>query len=116
MLRDQSGLTQQALASLPRVDRTNLVGLLNELESDGLVLHRRAAEDRRRHLVALIDAGRARLDDAEAALTEVEDDVRGALSRLERQALHTLLRQVTAGHVLSCGIDEDHGLRPADAD
>ena len=58
VLRDHGGMTQQALAAALQVDRTNLVGLLNELEDDGLIARTRSTEDRRRHLVALTDAGR----------------------------------------------------------
>src|SRR5476649_2217464 len=38
VLRDHGSPTQQALAAALRTDRTNLVGLLNELETDGLIL------------------------------------------------------------------------------
>src|SRR6476469_5781285 len=84
VLRDHGGMTQQALAAALQVDRTNLVGLLNELEGDGLVARTRSAEDRRRHLVALTDAGSTRLGQAELALAEVEDQVLGALDHEHR--------------------------------
>ena len=102
VLRDHGGMTQQALAAALQVDRTNLVGLLNELEDDDLIARTRSTEDRRRHLVALTDAGSARIGQAELALAEVEDQVLGALDHEQRVALYDLLQRATAGHVVDC--------------
>lgn len=102
LLRDHGHATQQSLASTLQIDRTNLVGLLNELESAGLVLRRRTEEDRRRHAVELTPAGVARLREAEQALAAAEDDVFSALDDEQREALYQLLQQATASHVVSC--------------
>jgi DNA-binding MarR family transcriptional regulator len=102
VLRNQEGATQQALATTLQIDRTNLVGLLNELESAGLITRRRTEEDRRRHVVALTDAGAHKLAEAEGALAAAEDEVFGALDSDQREALYRLLQQATAGHVLDC--------------
>src|SRR5258708_2394227 len=72
MLRDLGSSTQQALATTLQIDRTNLVGLLNELEGAGLIERRRSSEDRRRHTVELTDAGIELLAKAEFALAAVE--------------------------------------------
>ena len=103
VLRDHGGMTQQALAAALSVDRTNLVGLLNELEDEGLIARTRSVEDRRRHLVGLTDAGATRLGEAEAALGQVEDQLLAALDHEQRVALYDLLQQATAGHVVDCG-------------
>lgn len=95
VLRDHEGVTQQALASSLQMDRSNLVGLLNELEDEGLVARRRSPQDRRCHVVTLTPAGGGRLREAEAALTAAEDDVLAALEPEQRQALYALLRQAT---------------------
>jgi len=102
VLRDHGAMTQQALAPALQVDRTNLVGLLNELLSAGLVERRRSTEDRRRHRVALADAGSRRLADVEAALTVAEDDVLAALAPEQRHTFYALLRQANAGHITNC--------------
>src|ERR1700761_7716500 len=76
MLRENGGVAgQQELAAALSVDRTNLVGLLNELEAEDLILRRRAAEDRRRHIVELTDQGGERLAAAEAAIGSAEDEI-----------------------------------------
>ena len=102
VLRDHGAMTQQAYASALHMDRTNLVGLLNELEGQGLVARTRSAEDRRRHVVDLTEAGRARLGQAEGALAQV-DEVLGALDHEQRVALYELLQRATSGHVVDCG-------------
>src|ERR1700682_1919718 len=88
VLRDQGRPTQQALGAALQTDRTNLIGLLNELETDGLILRRRSAEDRRRHFVELTADGTKRLVEAEAALAAAEEDVLGALDANQREALY----------------------------
>src|SRR4051812_28187969 len=78
VLRASGGTAgQQELAAALQMDRTNLVGLLNELEAEGLILRRRASEDRRRHIVELTAAGGERLAAAEAAIGAVEDEILG---------------------------------------
>ena len=102
VLRDQGPASQQVLASTLRIDRTNLVGLLNELEVDGLIIRERSAEDRRRHNVALTESGAERLDSAESALESVEDDVLGSLDPEQRATLHELLQTATRSHAAEC--------------
>lgn len=95
VLRDLGGSTQQALAAQLSIDRTNLVGLLNELEAAGLIERRRSPEDRRRHIVELTPAGSELLAKAEFALAAVEDEVLAALDTAQREALYALLAQAT---------------------
>jgi DNA-binding MarR family transcriptional regulator len=102
VLREHGSPTQQALAAALQTDRTNLIGLLNELESDGLILRRRSSEDRRRHFVELTADGSERLAEAEAALAAAEDDVLGALDAEQRETLYQLLAQATSSHVVDC--------------
>jgi DNA-binding MarR family transcriptional regulator len=102
VLRDHGGATQQALASTLQIDRTNLVGLLNELESAGLIVRRRTDEDRRRHVVGLTEAGGEKLVEAECALAAAENELFSALDADQRETLYQLLQQATAGHVLDC--------------
>jgi DNA-binding MarR family transcriptional regulator len=102
MLRDHSGSTQQALSATLQMDRTNLVGLLNELETQKLIERRRSPEDRRRHIVELTRTGESVLAKAEFVLAAVEDDVLGGLDEEQRETLYRLLRQATTGHVVAC--------------
>jgi DNA-binding MarR family transcriptional regulator len=98
VLREADGVTQQALSRTLTLDRANVVGLLNELEADGLIERRRSPEDRRRHIVELTDEGVRKLAAAEFALSAVEDEVLAALDPEQREALYALLhRAVVAG-------------------
>lgn len=91
LLRDHGAVSQQGLAEALRLDPSNLVGLLNELEQRGLLSRTRDRDDRRRHIVELAPQGEAALQEVEQRLACVEDRVLGALSAQERDTLHTLL-------------------------
>jgi DNA-binding MarR family transcriptional regulator len=102
VLRDQGGSTQAALATTLQIDRTNLVGLLNELEAHALIARRRSSEDRRRHMVELTDAGARLLAQAEFALAAAEDEVLALLDREQREQLSALLQLATAETPVTC--------------
>ncbi len=99
VLRDLGPSSQQDLATTLQIDRTNLVGLLNELEAEGLIERRRSTEDRRRHSVEITAGGHERLARAEFALAAVEDVTLAALTNAEREQLYALLQKATAGIV-----------------
>jgi DNA-binding MarR family transcriptional regulator len=105
VLQRLGGSTQQALATTLAMDGTNIVGLLNELEADKLIERRRSPEDRRRHLVELTEAGADRLAKAESALTEVEQEMLGALDADQRETLYNLLQLAAAGTGVTCPRD-----------
>ena len=94
VLRDLGGCTQQALAAQLSIDRTNLVGLLNELESERLIERRRTPEDRRRHIVEAHPRGSRALAKAEFALAAVEERGPG---RARRRAARSALPAAGAG-------------------
>jgi DNA-binding MarR family transcriptional regulator len=54
----QEGLTQVELAERMRVEKASLTGVLNSLESKGLIRRKRNLEDRRKINLALTPAGR----------------------------------------------------------
>lgn len=103
VLRDSGGISQQALAGTLQIDGTNVVGLLNDLEADGLAERRRSPQDRRRHVVSLTETGTKRLREAECALAGVEEEVLAALAPDERDLLYELLQRATQGRTSSCG-------------
>jgi DNA-binding MarR family transcriptional regulator len=96
--------TQQALCDSIGLDPSKLVGLLNDLEDEGLLVRRRDPADRRRHIVEVSKEGRARLAKAERAAKEVEEELFAGLDEDERRALHTLLARVadTSGVIEGC--------------
>ena len=96
-------LPQQSLGEAVRVDAAQLVGLLNDLESEGLVDRRRDREDRRRHIVEISPAGRERLAAVDSALADVDARLMAGLTDEEQKRFVELLRFV-AGHG---GFDEE---------
>uniref|UniRef100_A0AAU2JM13 MarR family winged helix-turn-helix transcriptional regulator n=1 Tax=Streptomyces sp. NBC_00049 TaxID=2903617 RepID=A0AAU2JM13_9ACTN len=94
---------QRALADRLEVDPSVLVGILNDLEGDGLAERRRDPADRRRHIVAITDAGAAALGTTNAALDEVEGGIFGGLSDHECEVLRGLLDRVnTSAEDFTC--------------
>jgi DNA-binding MarR family transcriptional regulator len=93
-LRDQSGITQQALQDVVGIDANNCVLMLNEVEALGFARRVRDSRDRRRHIVEITDEGRAALKNAERGMESVEDELFGALSDEERATLRKLLARV----------------------
>src|SRR6201987_5931454 len=57
LLRDHGAATQTGLAEALRLDPSNLVGLLNDLERRGMVIRQHHPDDRRRHIVSIADDG-----------------------------------------------------------
>ncbi|RSM80844.1 MarR family transcriptional regulator [Amycolatopsis sp. WAC 01375] len=108
VLRDLRGSSQQDLAKTLEMDSTNVVGLLNDLESANLIERRRSPEDRRRHIVELTDVGAKQLAKAEFALAAVEDEVLGALDKDQRETLYTLLYQATSRTEPAACVDAAH--------
>jgi DNA-binding MarR family transcriptional regulator len=92
---DEAGpLSQQELGSALRINPSNLVGLLDVLEADGLVVRPRDPADRRRHLVALTDTGQGRLAEAKRAVEAAERDLMAPLTEAEQEQLHGVLERL----------------------
>jgi len=87
--------SQQQAAARLGIDRTTMVGLLDSLEGNGLVARRPDAEDRRRNVVVLTDAGLEKLREATLASDAAEQELLAPLDELEAAQLRTLLERVT---------------------
>lgn len=96
LLRDFGEHSQAALAASLGIDPTNVVALLNELESTGLIERRRSPEDRRRHTVVLTPAGAERLAEIENALARLEHRLFAAMETEEQTALYSLLQRAAS--------------------
>jgi DNA-binding MarR family transcriptional regulator len=85
-------LAQQSLGDAVGVDAAQLVGLLNDLESEDLVHRRRSVDDRRRHIVEISESGRARLALADRAMADLDARLMAGLDPQQRAQFITLLR------------------------
>jgi DNA-binding MarR family transcriptional regulator len=88
--------SQQQAAARLGVDRTTMVGLLDSLEGQNLVARRPDAGDRRRNVVVLTDAGKAKLREATTASDAAERELLGGLDDREAAQLRELLKRVAS--------------------
>ena len=93
-LAEEGPHAQGDLGEKLAIDRTTMVGLVDELEGLGLVERRRDSEDRRRYDLALTDAGKRTISEAEAVAARVQDAVLAPLDDARRRQLHETLADV----------------------
>jgi len=101
-LADAGPASQADLAAGLRVHASNLVGVLDEMEGDGLISRQRDPRDRRRQVVLLTAAGATMLRRAERAAAQTEAELLTSLDATERAQLRSLLGRV-ASHACARG-------------
>jgi MarR family transcriptional regulator, lower aerobic nicotinate degradation pathway regulator len=98
LLGEGDSSAQASIAQCLGLDSSQLVGVLDALEGQGLVERRRDPNDRRRHAVSLTADGKRQLVRLRAIAKGLEDSVLEPLDASSRKTLHGLLEQIAAGY------------------
>jgi len=85
------GSSQTALANRAGLNKSALVGIVDQLEQRGLVDRDRAASDRRRYQVSVTPEGERTMQALFALVTREEQPIRDALGKRDMIALLVLL-------------------------
>lgn len=96
-------LSQLEIAARLGVDRTTMVGVVDDLEGKGYVTRRRSDRDRRRNVVAITPAGTETLAEAERARERVEHDFLAPLAPPAAEALTSALLALYRSHTAEEG-------------
>ena len=96
MLGEGAQETQAAIADGLGVDRSQLVGVLDTLEKDGLVERKRDPNDRRRHAVSITAEGKRQLVRLRSTVREIEESFLEPLDEKTRKAFHEALFSVAS--------------------
>ena len=90
------GSSQTALASRAGLNKSALVGIVDQLEKRGLVERGRAEADRRRYQVSVTPEGQRTMEALFAVVTREEEAIRDALGPPEMTRLLALLDSAIA--------------------
>ncbi|MFD5859753.1 MarR family winged helix-turn-helix transcriptional regulator [Streptomyces chartreusis] len=94
-VHDLAPVAQADLGRSVRLDPKDLVGILNDLQSAGLVVRESDPRDRRKNAVSLTDEGARLLRRCEKAAREANDTLLAPLSSAERDRFTALLIRIS---------------------
>lgn len=91
--------TQIELARLVGLDKTTMVVTLDDLEAAGLIERRLSKADRRVRVIAVTEAGKEKLLEADKIVTRVHADVLSVLPAKDREVFLGALAQLVKGRL-----------------
>ena len=96
LIADNPGLSQSQLAQAMQVERPNLVVIVDELETRGLITRDRVPTDRRTYALRITRDGAQLLAEARRAVAQHENQIMGGLTAAEEAALIATLNRIEA--------------------
>jgi DNA-binding MarR family transcriptional regulator len=100
----ESGISQQALASMLGMVPSRLVALIDELEALGLLERRDNADDRRVYALHLTEKGAKAMTDIGRIARAHDDEICASLNEKERSALWSMLSRIADEQGLTAGV------------
>ncbi|ANZ42457.1 hypothetical protein BBK82_02860 [Lentzea guizhouensis] len=97
-LAEQEAVAQKRISEQVRMDPSDLVSVLDDLEGHGFAVRRRDERDRRRFTVSITGPGREALRERLETARAHEEVLLAPLTEAERVALTTLLRKAYLHH------------------
>ena len=95
-VRDRAPVAQADLGRGVRLDPKDLVGVLNDLQSAGLVVREPDPKDRRKNAVSLTERGARLLKRCEKAARAANDELLAPLSAAERDQYMAMMHRISA--------------------
>jgi DNA-binding MarR family transcriptional regulator len=89
--------TQIQLAELADLDKTTMVGTVDDLESHGLAERRPSATDRRARIIAVTEKGRLAAEEGQRIVDRVHREVLGAFAAGDRAVFVEVLSEIVDG-------------------
>ena len=110
LLDIEGPMVQARLAERLRINKATMVGILNGLETQGLVERRPYADDKRALEIHPTKAGREKAGEVERVNREADRIFFAALSGEERETFHALLSKLATSQSLADtrGGEDDH--------
>lgn len=96
VVEEEPGANQRLIGQRIRVDRTTIVGIVDDLEAAGLLSRDRGA-DRRAFALRLTERGADELAELKALLADVHREFLAPLTVAERMMLRDLLGKIVTG-------------------
>jgi MarR family transcriptional regulator, transcriptional regulator for hemolysin len=91
--------TQSEIARQVGLDKTTMVVTVDELEAAGLAERRASQADRRARVIAVTEAGKRTVEEADRVLDRVRNDVLSVLAPEERQVFLNALGRLACGRL-----------------
>jgi DNA-binding MarR family transcriptional regulator len=103
-LANSSGISQRELAATLGMHASRLVGVVDEMESLGLVVRQGNTEDRRTYSLQITDKGRETLQEVAKVSRQHNDALCAALNAEEKETLVGLLQRIADQQGLTRGV------------